>query len=107
MRGSIYASDGKDYAGMKFGVRVFDLKFNKFYAFEITPGFEESWKTMRATDGGLVCFVCTYLVKNKKERLPILVCNPLTQDRRALPLNTLKAQPRMVQLVMDRLSKSY
>lgn len=75
MRGSIYVSDGKDYVGMKFGVRVFDLKFNKFYVFEIIFGFEEFWKMMCVIDGGLVCFVCIYLVKNKKEWLLILVCN--------------------------------
>ena len=62
---------------------------------------------MNSSDGGLVCFACT---SAKEESIPVLVlvCNPLTRAVRALPLHSHnKGPPKMLQLVMDRMSKCY
>ena len=64
--------------------------------------------TMRAGDGGLVCFVS--LCTSKRDHPRIVVRNPLTCRDRALPRLPSRMRPArlcMVQLVMDRDLKCY
>ena len=86
-------------------VRVYELKLNKWHTFEITMTLDRSFHTMMASDGGLVCFICTEIKSFNCP--PITVCNPLTRHVRQLPLNSLKVLPKMMQLLANPNAKSY
>ncbi|KAG0556645.1 hypothetical protein KC19_11G069400 [Ceratodon purpureus] len=91
--------------GEKFKVQAFDFNLSRWWSFENNL-VHDGWRTMHASDGGLVCFVHFYQ-QTKDERRRICVCNPLTQEWRALPLHPLETPPRMLQIVTDRQKKSY
>lgn len=88
-------------------VRLYDTEANRWYSYE-KPMAEESFDTMCAGDGGLVCIVSAAV--NKKENpLLITVLNPLTRHQRPLPPppKLREVQPCMVQLVMDDSRECY
>jgi hypothetical protein len=85
-----------------YQVAALDLKNYNWIYHKLTfpTGYPDKIEScLYAHDGGLVCFVSTM-------NLPILVCNPLTNEWKSLPPIDIK-QPVMVQLVMDAETGDY
>ncbi|XP_024365773.1 uncharacterized protein [Physcomitrium patens] len=92
---------GNNHYLEEFWVAAFDFKTHKwcYHALNRLPWVYRV-NSMYAHDGGLVCFVPPYGMD--QEILPILICNPITDDWRALPLIDLSMkQPLMVQLLVE------
>jgi len=78
----------------KIRFKLFDSRSYMWHNCEYNLA-REYRQSLSVSDGGLVCFV------PGGQQLPILVCNPLTNDWRALPLPSLvRHKPRMIQLLV-------
>ncbi|KAG0559719.1 hypothetical protein KC19_10G125200 [Ceratodon purpureus] len=90
---------------------IFDLKSSEWVDIQLTefPRDKDYEDAMSAADGGLVCFVPR--IGEKLSALPILVYNPLTNDRNFIPKCERspfgKKRLILVQLVMDEEMKCY
>lgn len=93
-----------------FCCRVFDVKLNRVYGFDIHVA-DDYCITPGATDGGLLCFVS----EQTQKPLRVFVVNPLTKQTKELPpLPDMRGnerqctvQPTMVNLSVDRETKAY
>lgn len=90
----------------KHPVHVYVMKSNSWHSHEINAfDYCKRFNVMNASDGGLVCFGCACL-RRMTCRL-LIVCNPLTHELRELPEHSIKGDLIMMQLVMDRYTKTY
>lgn len=83
----------------KIRFKLFDSRSSNWHNYEYHLA-REYRQSLAVADGGLVCFVPAQL------HLPILICNPLTNDWRQLPFPA-SFRPRMIQLLVDKQSGSY
>lgn len=100
-RPKLFALMRADPQRAKIRFKLFDSRLYMWHNCEYSLA-REYRRSLSVSDGGLVCFVpCV-------NGLPILVCNPLTNDWRELPMQAhVRNKPRMIQLIVDKQLGSY